>query len=104
MTDAINLALEAAPAPFRFVFARMAANWGTGGLTVQLPDGHSFRVGEAGPEAKLIVHDYRFLGRCITRGDVGFAEGYMAGEWDTPDLASLLEVMAINWEHIRNVA
>ncbi len=102
--ESISIALQAAPAPFRFAVCRMAENWGKGGLTVCLPDGRSFRVGDAAPEAKIVVRDYRFIGRCLTRGDVGFAEGYMAGEWDTPDLAGLLEVMALNFDRIKLVS
>jgi cyclopropane-fatty-acyl-phospholipid synthase len=52
----------------------------------------------------LVVRDYRFIGRCLADGDIGFAEGFMAGEWDTPDLATLLEVFSLNWERIRLVS
>jgi cyclopropane-fatty-acyl-phospholipid synthase len=101
-----NPALAEAPATFRFAFGKMAENWGPGALSVCLPDGRSFRVGgaEPGPEARLIVRDYRFIGRCLTGGDIGFAEGYMAGEWDTPDLADLLELFSLNFERIRLVS
>ena len=29
-------------------------------------------------------------------GGVGFAEGYIEGDWDTPDLATLLELLSVN--------
>ena len=97
---------DSAPASFRMALGRIAANWNAGHLTVALPDGRSFRLGEPGlgPDARIVVKDYGFIGRCLTRGDTGFAEGYMAGEWDTPDLAALLEVMALNFDRIKLVS
>jgi cyclopropane-fatty-acyl-phospholipid synthase len=99
-------ALRAAPASFRFAFRRMAENWGVGVLNVALPHRRRFRLAgaEPGPEASLVVRDYHFIGRCLAGGDVGFAEGYMAGEWDTPDLAALLEVFSLNFERIKLVS
>jgi cyclopropane-fatty-acyl-phospholipid synthase len=102
----IHPLLRASPAPFRFAFSRMAENWGAGALDVELPDGRGFRIvgADPGPEARLLVRNYRFIGRCLAGGDIGFAEGYMAGEWDTPDLATLLEVFSLNFEGIRLVS
>jgi cyclopropane-fatty-acyl-phospholipid synthase len=34
--------------------------------------------------------------RLLWRGDLGFAESYLAREWETPDLARLLELLALN--------
>ncbi|MFH8259271.1 class I SAM-dependent methyltransferase [Streptomyces roseolus] len=51
------------------------------------------RVNTAGP--RLTVHDpdafYRRVGR---HGLIGFGESYMAGEWDSDDLAGVLTVLA----------
>ena len=46
----------------------------------------------------LVVRDYDFIKRTISNGTIGFGEGYMAGEWDTPDLSVLLEVLAQIYE------
>lgn len=32
----------------------------------------------------------------LRSGEIGFAEAYMDGDWDTPDLTTLLEFMALN--------
>ena len=58
-----------------------AENWSAGAVMVALPDGRGFRLGDprSGPEAGLIIKDYRFLGRCVMRGDVGFAEDLLGG-------------------------
>lgn len=84
----------------------MIRNWVIGAMTFVLPDGREIRLqgAEAGPDARLIVHDYDFIKRTISNGTIGFGEGYMAGEWDTPDLAALLEVLAANFARFEKVA
>jgi cyclopropane-fatty-acyl-phospholipid synthase len=69
-----------------------------GSLNVTLPGGQRFRfVGhEAGPSAEIMVHDYRFAGRLLSGGDIGFAEAYIREEWDTPDLTAFLELFCVN--------
>ena len=38
----------------------------------------------------------RRVSAALKGGDVGFAESYIAGHWDTPDLVHLLTVLAAN--------
>ncbi len=40
----------------------------------------------------------RFIWRILTRGDIGFAESYTEGEWDTPELVNLLYFCELNEE------
>ncbi|MGD9095450.1 MAG: cyclopropane-fatty-acyl-phospholipid synthase family protein [Chromatiales bacterium] len=44
----------------------------------------------------LISNPVRLLSRLAMRGDLGFAESYMAGEWDTNDLTALLKAIGAN--------
>jgi cyclopropane-fatty-acyl-phospholipid synthase len=68
----------------------------TGGtLEVRLPDGAVRRFG-SGPVVELHVHDMRLLRRLATRGKLGLGESYTAGEWDTPDLVGLFELLLAN--------
>ncbi|MFA7261390.1 MAG: cyclopropane-fatty-acyl-phospholipid synthase family protein [Caulobacter sp.] len=96
-------ALRIAPAVFRTAVRLCADNWRHGSLTWVLPGGSEIRCGgaEPGPEARLIVRDYRFIRRCLAAGSIGFAEGYMAGEWDTPDLSALLTGFALNFDRLQ---
>jgi cyclopropane-fatty-acyl-phospholipid synthase len=98
--------LRGAPATFRFAARVMAQNWSLGALTFVLPDGRELRLkGDLdGPDAKLVVRDYRFINRVLANGTIGFGEGYMAGEWDTPDLSLTLEVLAANFARFENVS
>jgi len=63
-----------------------------GSLAMTLPDGshHEFVGGEDGPHAEITIHRPRLARRLVTSGAVGFAESFMDGDWDTPDLTSLL--------------
>ena len=71
-----------------------------GQLDVTLPDGRTLRFAgkESGPSAELIVHDVKFARHVMARGDIGFAEVFMDGKVDSPDLPMLLEYFNANWE------
>ena len=94
--------MKRAPAAFRTVARLAAQNWRYGQLTFVLPSGREITIGGAapGPVARLIIRDFRFMRRVLTAGDIGFAEGFMANEWDTPDLPVLLEAFTQNLDQI----
>ena len=98
-------AVARTPRGFALLLRLLAANWTFGRLTVLLPNGrrHELAGEQPGKAAVLDIRDYRFARRVLANGDIGFAEGYMAGEWETPQLATLLEVIAHNYDHIRRV-
>jgi cyclopropane-fatty-acyl-phospholipid synthase len=54
-----------------------------------------------GPAASLMLHRWRALRRLLLEGDVGFAEAYIDGDWSSPDLASLIELAAVNMEGVQ---
>ncbi len=74
--------------------------WRAGALTLIAPEGSTFRIAGAapGPEAVMEVHDRRLVRRVLLGGDIGFADGFVAGEVDTPDLARLLTALSANFE------
>ena len=70
-----------------------------GRMEGQMPGGEPFLIqgAEAGPTGVMRLHrPGRMVARIATRGSVGFAESYMAGEWSSPDTAHLLELMLRN--------
>ncbi len=93
------------PRVFGLMLRLLAANWTFGRLHVLLPNGerHVLEGKQPGLTATLDVRDHRFARRVLANGDIGFAEGYMAGEWDSPQLATLLETLARNYDHIRRL-
>ncbi len=98
-------ALKGAPAAFRAALRVIARNWLLGSITFVTPSGRELPIAgsEPGPDVRLIIHDFRFMRRALAAGDIGFAEAYLAGEWDTPNLAELLWVFAANWNRLHLV-
>lgn len=102
----------AAPRPSLFQHAVLDAFAGMklGRLRLELPDGAIREFGDvdavAGPVAPgvsntafLRVHRPAFFTRCALYGDIGFAESYIDGDWETPDLTSLLGWFLLNLEN-----
>lgn len=89
---------------------------GHGRLEVRLPDGTLRRLGrsggrtgastggEAGPEASIRVLDWSFFRRLLFRGQVGAADSYIRGDWETEEPADLVELAALNRGVFRGAA
>jgi cyclopropane-fatty-acyl-phospholipid synthase len=94
--------IRRAPQAFRTVAKLAAQNWRFGALTFVLPSGREITIGgdQPGPHARLVIHDFRFMRRVLTAGDIGFAEGFVAREWDTPDLPGLLKAFTLNIDRL----
>ena len=73
-----------------------------GELALTLPSGNTVRLaGRAGGRcAAMDVRRWRALPRMLARGSVGFAEGYVNGDWDTPSLPELLDFFAENLQSL----
>ena len=68
-----------------------------GRLHLRLPDGSESVYGHSEhPNASLVVHDWGVFAAAMRSGDIGFAESFIAGEWETPDLCALLRVFIAN--------
>ncbi len=95
----------AAPAAARRVL-RLLQRLPQGQLTLYLPGGDTQVIGratEGAERAQLWVHDWRVFERTLKAGDIGLAEAYIDGQWDTPDLAALLRLCIVNREHIEQL-
>ncbi|WP_370677918.1 class I SAM-dependent methyltransferase [Pleomorphomonas sp. PLEO] len=100
----VSLAL---PTPLRVAFVkRMLGKVERGRLSVVLPDGTCLTaVGHLpGATAELRILRWRAVGRLLTGGDVGFAESYVDGDWDTPDLVAFVTLCADNLDTLVKVA
>ena len=101
--DALSSTQAAANAPAglsgwlaRFLLSRVTV----GRLTLITQSGQRLTSpgGRAGPEAVLILRRWRALWRTLLRGDVAFGRAYGDGDWDSPDIAALIELAARNME------
>ncbi len=67
-----------------------------GELELVTPDGQQLRFGGGQPSATMRLRNWNALDAALRRGDVGFAESYIAGDWGTDSLADLLAVAVAN--------
>ena len=75
-----------------------------GTLTLQLPDGSMQRFGKGDmPHATLNLHNWNVCGAALKSGDIGFAESFIAGDWNTPNLVDLLRVLVKNRAEVESV-
>lgn len=85
----------------RKTFINIMERFDNTGIRVRFPEG---LVRQFGPEdsggAEIHVHRDSFFKRLLLNGEIGFGEGYMEGDWSTPDLPLLLSALIRNLEHI----
>lgn len=83
---------------FTSEFLRIAEGIRNGTLTVETLEGRIHRFGGVlpGPDAVLVLHDWRAIPAMAARGDIGLAEAYRDRWCDTPDLEALLRLGLLN--------
>jgi cyclopropane-fatty-acyl-phospholipid synthase len=71
-----------------------------GRLDVGLPDGRTLRFEGRlpGPKAEIVVNDLAFLQPVLAKGDIGFADSYMAGRFTSPNLSDVFRYFSANWD------
>jgi len=69
-----------------------------GSMDFTLPDGRVFRATgqEPGPHGHADIHNVQMFARIMREGKMGFAESYLEGWFDSPDLQTLLDVIYMN--------
>lgn len=72
-----------------------------GMLEVRLPDGARRLFGDGEHGVTLQVHDEAMFGQVLARGDIGLAEAYLDGQWDSPDITGLLALLAKNRDALK---
>lgn len=82
------------------IMQRLIRHATSGQITITFRDGTSWRhTGSSpGPEAALQLHRDSAVTRLVLGGDIGFAQSYIDGDWDSPDLYALLAFGAANVE------
>jgi cyclopropane-fatty-acyl-phospholipid synthase len=107
-TTTFSAVAPAAPASFwqRQVLASFAGMT-RGHLRIELPDGSTANCGGVTPAitalptgiagtAAIRVRRPAFFRKCVLAGDIGFAEAFIDGDWDTPDLAAVIAFFILN--------
>ena len=98
-TDAL---LETMPASVRRIVG-LLEQLQHGVLTVHWPEGQVSQFGQAHGDAlhaSLHLHNWEPFTQAIKSGDIGFAESFIAGDWTSSDIPSLLRLFIANRKHI----
>jgi cyclopropane-fatty-acyl-phospholipid synthase len=104
MSD-LSIGRSSVQGPFAIWFiSRLMRRIQVGSLRVHAPSGGEIvhRGEEPGPDAVLVLHNWRALRHLLLKGDVGFAESYMDGDWSSPDLTALVLLVARNTDALGN--
>ena len=84
---------EAKSGFYESLFRKAMGNAKEGQMSVLIPGGRSFTLGEAKPgkqNAVLEVKDVHFFQHAVLYGEIGFGETYMEGMIDSPDMLKVL--------------
>ena len=76
-----------------------------GQLQLRLPGGDEmlFEGKAVGPKVTLNINSWRTVFDLLLKGDVGFGEAYIRGDWECSDLAGLLELAVKNRDQIEEL-
>lgn len=87
--------------PLRLALSRIG-RIRAGSIEVFLPGGVRRHIqGQApGPHAVLHLCNPKAMTRVLRRGEMGFVEGFMARDWDTPELGELLTLLYLNHRYV----
>lgn len=117
MNSTVRTVTSSAPAHagglYRRLTLRALSKMVSGQLHFRLPEGTVLRLGGkqrvqwhatalapaalAVPQvAALEVRRSAFFEKCVLYGDIGFAEAYIDGDWETPDLAAVIAWFVLN--------
>lgn len=104
-TDSIvSVSVESAkrlrsPSWSRRLVLRILRRFTADALELRLPEGGVLRIGSDSREshpARLEVKSERVFRRLVLQGEIGFGEAFMAGEWESPDVARVLRFFIRN--------
>ncbi len=102
---------RARPSFYRRSVLQAFAAMTRGHLTLDLPDGTSHHLGSPedaqsrslplglSAQTRLRVRRESFFKKCFWAGDIGFAESFIDGDWETDDLAGVIAFFILNHEH-----
>jgi cyclopropane-fatty-acyl-phospholipid synthase len=100
----------ARPSRFRRPVLTAFSGMQRGCLRLDLPDATATVLGRPGDptavrplagcaDAGMHIHRDAFFEKCFWSGDIGFAESYVDGDWDSPDLTAVLGFFILNVEN-----
>lgn len=89
----------------RWFLRRLLSQIVVGRLSIVTPEGEQLWSGSVGPgpQAAIVLKNWRAMRRLMLDGDIGLAEAYRDGDFTTPDLTALIELGARNDATLRRL-
>ena len=83
---------------FRRLVLKSFSKLKNGSLTLTLPDGTKQEFGGVYPgiHAEMRIVEPSFFRRCVLFGAIGFAESFLAAEWESPDITKVIAWFILN--------
>ena len=83
---------------------RYVGDLSTGRFELYLPGGEVIisEGAQPGDTGVMVINKWRTLTQLMRRGDIGLAEAYAAGDWDSPNLSTLMSVLARNIDRFKD--
>jgi cyclopropane-fatty-acyl-phospholipid synthase len=97
--DAHRTPAESMPASAHAVLA-LLHRLQVGRLTFVTPAGRALQFGAGEPHATMRLNNWNVCSASLSKGDIGFAESWIAGDWDSDSLPELLSLLVANREVI----
>ena len=107
-TSTAPLATRDKPSFFRAAVLKAFGAMTRGHLRLELPNGHIHEIGSHADAsartlplaipaaAHLRISREKFFTKCALAGDIGFAESYIDGDWETPNLTAVIAFFILN--------
>ena len=82
----------------KYIFKKWTKYIHSGELEILWPDGTKWsnKGNVSGIKASIVVNNSRFVRRCLFGGAIGFADSYIDGDWETPDLTKVISLGIAN--------
>ncbi len=97
-----NLQLPAAAPVQARIVLQMLRQIRHGALRITCPDDSTLSFGSGAAPVSIRLKNWNPCIAALRCGDIGFAESYIAGDWQTDDLAGLLQLLIRNRDALEN--
>ena len=101
MTSALSLNPALPPHRASQAICQLLNRLRGGRLEMRWPDGSSTWHGEGSQTVRMQVRDLSVFEQVLARGDIGLAEAYLDGHWESSDLTALLTLLANNRDALK---
>ena len=100
-----TIALTRKKSFYESIVLDMLAKMEKGRLSIVLPSGESFVLGNGkGISANIEIRNENFFKRCVLFGDIGFGEAYVDGDWETDNISNVIKWFLLNIENAPGVS